>query len=163
MRYNEMFPGRFIAAGEFDGKTPTLTIDETFMEKLEGEKGDAEPIMRFVEMRKGTDKQLEWVLNRTNARCLIAMFGEDSDDWAGKRGTLFPEKDTSGLSDSGYCIRVKGSPDIDGPVTAIMPSTRFRKETKRKMVVTSDGTKPGADEQPHENPDALMANEPILF
>lgn len=161
MRYNEMFPGRFLAAGEFDGKSVTLTIEETFMEKLEGEKGDAEPIVRFTRTRKGTDKQLEWVLNRTNARCLMAMFGEESQMWDGKRVTLFPEKDTSGLSDSGYCIRVNGSPDIDGPVTAIMPSTRFRKETKREMVVTGDGTK--TDEQPDENPDPDMADEEITF
>jgi len=136
MNYDQMFPGRFAKAGMFEGKDVTLTIDTVYMERLDGDDGDASPIVRFKESSKGTDKQIEVVINKTNVRCIMAMFGDESDNWSGKRVTLFPEKDTSGMSDSGFCIRVKGSPDIKKAVDAIIPATRFRKAVTRKMVNT---------------------------
>ena len=104
-------------------------------------------------------EQLEYVLNKTNARCMIAMFGDESDDWAGKAVTLFPEKDTSGLSDSGWCIRVKGSPDIKKAVDAIMPATRFRKAVTRKLVPTGKGK---GKAEPDATPDVPDGDESLF-
>jgi hypothetical protein len=68
-----------------------------------------------------------FVMNKTNAVCLRAMWGDDSGEWAGHKVTLHPVKDESGLSESGLCIRVKGSPELPGPL-------KFRARLGRKMV-----------------------------
>ena len=72
-----------------------------------------------------TEKQ--FVMNKTNAVCLRAMWGDDSGEWAGHKVTLHPVKDESGLSESGLCIRVKGSPELPSPL-------KFRARLGRKMV-----------------------------
>lgn len=135
LSYDQLFPSRFIKAGEFGGKPVTLTITAVEMEELEKEDGTEKnaPIVSFKETKR------QWVLIKTNAQCLLAMWGPNTDDWVGKRVTLFPERDASGLSDSGLCIRVKGSPDIDGPIVASIKLPR-RKAQSRKLVKTGGNT-----------------------
>lgn len=134
LSYDQLFPSRFIKAGEFGGKPVTLTITGVDLEELEKEDGTAHnaPIVSFRETKR------QWVLIKTNAQCLLAMWGPDTDNWIGKRVTLYPERDASGLSDSGLCIRVKGSPDIDKPVTAIIKLPR-RRPQERKLTKTASG------------------------
>ena len=131
LTYDQLFPSRFIKAGEFNGKPVTLTITGVEMDDLEKDDGTqhAAAIVSFKETKR------QWVLIKTNAQCLVAMWGPDTDAWIGKRVTLFPERDASGLSDSGLCIRVKGSPDIPGPITATIKLPR-RKPTARKLIKT---------------------------
>ena len=131
LSYDQLFPGRFIKAGEMNGKPVTLTIKDVFIDALETETGNTEskPIVSFEETTR------HWVLIKTNAQCLLSMWGPDTAAWLGKRVTLYPENDSSGLSDSGLCIRVKGSPDIDGDITATIKLPR-RKPQQRKLVQT---------------------------
>lgn len=140
LTYDQLFPGRFIKAGEMGGKATTLTIKNVYLDGLESESGATEQkaIVAFEQTPR------EWVLNKTNAQCLLAMWGPDSDDWIGKRVTIFPERDASGLSDSGLCIRVKGSPDITEAVVATIKLPR-RKPVTRKLVVTKAGKAESAD------------------
>jgi hypothetical protein len=85
MDYDQLFPGRFLKSGELNGKDVTLTIDSIKLEEMEDQKGKRmKPIIAFRERKK------EWVLNRTNAECLKAMWGRDTNDWLGKRVTLWP-------------------------------------------------------------------------
>lgn len=131
LTYDQLFPGRFIKAGEFAGKPVTLTIAAVALDELEKDDGHTESkaIVSFVETKR------QWVLVKTNAQCLVALWGPDTDAWLGHRVTLYPERDTSGLSDSGLCIRVKGSPDISKPVTAEIRLPR-RRPQKRTLVPT---------------------------
>lgn len=134
LSYDQLFPGRFIKAGEFSGKQVTMTIKAVFLDELEKEDSTTHttPIVTFQETTR------QWVLIKTNAQCLVAMWGPETDNWIGKRVTLYPERDASGLSDSGLCIRVKGSPDIDAPVTATIKLPRRRPQTRR-LVPTKQG------------------------
>ena len=134
LSYDQLFPSRFIKAGELGGKPVTLTITAVDMDELEKEDGTAKatPVVSFAETKR------QWVLIKTNAQCLLAMWGPETDDWIGKRVTLYPERDASGLSDSGLCIRIKGSPDIPGPITASIKLPR-RKPITRKLVKTTPG------------------------
>ena len=134
LSYDALFPGRFIKAGEMAGKDVTLTIRDVEVEELEKEDGSAKltAIVKFAEIKR------EWVLNKTCGQCLRAMWGDSVDDWIGKRVTLFPEPDASGLSDSGVCIRVKGSPDIAKTVKAQIKLPR-RRPMERTLVPTGKG------------------------
>jgi len=137
LSYDALFPGRFIKAGEMSGKPVTMTIADVYLDHLEGEDGREKPqaIVSFKETKR------EWALNKTNAQCLLAMWGQDSGDWVAKRVTLFAERDASGLSDSGLCLRVKGSPDITKSVVAEIKLPR-RKPQKRTLVPTGNGKVP---------------------
>lgn len=101
--WDELYPGRFIKAGEFKGKKPTLTIRDVDTELLAGDDGKEKlkGVISFVE----TPKQLP--LNKTNGICLKAMFGRKVQEWVGKRVTLF-----AGTWNGEEATRIWGSPDI---------------------------------------------------
>lgn len=134
LTYDQLYPGRFIKAGEFNGRPVTLTITSVTLDTLEKEDGTEreQPIVSFAETKR------QWVLIKTNAQCLRAMWGDAVDEWIGKRVTLYPERDTSGLSDSGLCIRVKGSPDLAEPIEATIKLPR-RRPVERRLVPTTNG------------------------
>ena len=101
--WDELYPGRFIKAGEFKGKKPTLTIKDVDTELLIGDTGKEQlkGVISFVETPKGLP------LNKTNGICLKAMFGRKVQEWVGKRVTLFADK-----WNGEEATRVWGSPDI---------------------------------------------------
>lgn len=131
LMYDQLFPGRFIKAGEMRSKPLTLTIKDVYLDGLEQEDGTekSQAVVSFEEIKR------EWALNKTNAQCLVAMWGRDSGDWIGHKVTIYPEHDASGLSDSGVCIRVKGSPELTKTVTAQIKLPR-RRPVARKLVPT---------------------------
>lgn len=113
MDYRLLFKGDYISAVELGDKTPTLTVKGVDIAKLEGEDGRVRDrgVVRFAETDRG------WVLCKTNAICLAAMFGNDTQEWTGKRVTLYGTEVQVGKG-TAPGIRVKGSPDIAGPVDA---------------------------------------------
>jgi len=131
LTYDQLFPGRFLKAGEFQGKDVTLTISAVRIEPLPQADGSerVRGVLSFAETKK------ELVLNRTNGECLKAMWGPVVDDWVGHRVTLYPERDPSGLSDSGVCIRVKGSPELNEPLKVSIRLPR-RRPQERTLVPT---------------------------
>lgn len=131
LTYDQLFPGRFLKAGEFDGRDVTLTISAVRLESLPQADGSerARGVISFAETKK------ELVLNRTNGECLKALWGPIVDEWVGHRVTLYPERDEMGLSDSGVCIRVKGSPELSEPVKVTIKLPR-RRPRERTLVPT---------------------------
>ena len=134
--FDQLYPNRFLKAGELAGKEATLEITGVELEELEGEKGKkARGILSFKE----TKKQL--VLNRTNGECIKAMFGRSVPAWTGKRITICPVNIDAGFSDEPMlAIRVRGSPDIAGDLT--VQARIGRKTGTFKLVQT--GGKPSA-------------------
>ena len=146
------FLGEYITAAEIVGKTPTLTINKITSEKVESLKKDDEAagkmkdriIVYFSEGKSGRG----WLLNRTNAECLRALFdSRETNDWLGKRVTLHAVNVRVGPKmEPG--IRVKGSPDITEPITFDLRLPR-----KRPIATTLVPTgKPQT--QPEATPDA---------
>jgi hypothetical protein len=124
--WDELYPGRFLKAGEFKGQKVTLRIASVRIEELIGDKG---PQVKGVIAFEQTEKQ--WALNKTNGFCLREMFGRKVQEWVGKRVTLF-----AGMWDGEECIRVWGSPDIanDMEVTVALPRKRPFKMPMHKML-----------------------------
>lgn len=131
--YDQLYPGRFLKAGEFQGRAWTMQIEEIRLEELEGEKGKRE---RGILMFKGAKKGL--VLNRTNGECLKAMWGRATRDWIGKRVTLYPTNVPFG-KEMKLAIRVAGSPDIPADI-----SFELKLPKKKGQVVTLRKTTSGA-------------------
>jgi len=100
--YDQMYPGRFLKAGLFEGKHVTLTIKDVNLEELEGDDGKkTKALIAFNE----TEMQL--VTAKTNGLCIKHMFGDKLSGWIGKRVTFFPS-----TWNGEPAIRVWGSPDI---------------------------------------------------
>lgn len=124
--WDELYPGRFLKAGEFKGAKVTLRISSVDVEELIGDKGAQ--IKGIISFEK-TDKKL--ALNRTNGICLKEMFGKKLPEWVGKRVTLFPSQ-----WNGEDCIRVWGSPDIaaDREITVTLPRKRPMAMTMHKTA-----------------------------
>lgn len=114
--WDELYPGRFLKAGELNGKKVTLTIADIDLEELEGDAGKK---VKGVLSFKGTPKQIP--LNKTNGICLREMFGRKVTEWIGKRITIYP-----GEWNGEPCIRIWGSPDIpeDRQIEVSLPRRR---------------------------------------
>lgn len=111
--FDDLYPGRFLKAGMFNGQPATFTIKSVQHDEIEGEKGiEKKVILSFQET------PFELVLPKINAVAVKAMFGAQVPEWIGKRVTLygttaimpFPKKKDE------PCIRVYGSPDIDAEI-----------------------------------------------
>lgn len=128
------FKGDYIAAVEFDGKTPTLTVDHVKLVELEDEDGKrkSRPVVYFRETPRG------WVLCKTTAQALAAMFTPETDTWTGKRVTLYAAEVQVGRERKPG-IRVKGSPDIAEPVTFEL---RLPRKKAQRVTLEPTGPKP---------------------
>jgi hypothetical protein len=128
MDVDAFFPSRFIKASDLQGKDVTLTIESVVGDELEGDKGKQyKGIVSFVGKKK------KWVLNRTNALCLKAMFGRETDNWKGHKVTIYPS-----VFNDEPCIRVKGSPELEKPLEFELKLPR-KKPKLTKMLPTGKG------------------------
>jgi hypothetical protein len=124
--FDDLYPGRFLKAGMFNGQPVTYTIENVQHDEIEGDKGaEKKVVLSFRET------PFELVLPKINAVAIKAMFGPQVQEWIGKRVTLygttaimpFPKKKDE------PCIRVFGSPDIAAEVRCEWTPPR------RKVVV----------------------------
>lgn len=148
LTFDQLYPGTFIKAGEMHGKPVTLTIKSVAQESIEGDDGTEKlkVVITFVEIGR------KWIANKTNGLRLRAMFGNDSDDWIGKRVTIFPEHNS--MSESGFAIRVKGSPDLER--TMVFDQKLARKKpvpVKLEKTTAGKGEARLEEEQPKDRPD----------
>tara|TARA_R110002012_G_scaffold125779_2_gene277419 strand:+ start:885 stop:1247 length:363 start_codon:yes stop_codon:yes gene_type:complete len=97
------FPG-FLEAGDLDGNEITATI-KLVRESGEQDKGlDGKPIEKPIVVFEKARK--EWVLNKTNARTIRALYGDKYEKWKGKKIILFPTS-CRAFGETVACIRVR--------------------------------------------------------
>jgi hypothetical protein len=113
MKQNDAFPSNYIKAADIeDGEELQVTIAKVTIEGLKRQDGTEEqkPVVHFTD----SDKQL--VLNKTNFERIVAATGqEDTDNWAGKKITLYTEI-VDAFGESKPAIRVK---NVSGKQIAI--------------------------------------------
>jgi hypothetical protein len=80
-KVSEMYPSRWLAAADLENADHVVTITDIDSEEVA--KGEAKWIVHFKELDKGL------VLNKTNTRMIALLLGDDTDDWLGRRITLF--------------------------------------------------------------------------
>jgi hypothetical protein len=139
MDYSELFPGRFLKAGDFKGREVTLTLTEIHLEDMPQD--DGTPRKRAIVSFKESKRQL--VLNRTNGEAIKGMFGPETDNWLGKRVTFFPAR-IQAFGGEEWAIRVRGSPDLaeDMDVQIKLPRKNPRSVRMTKTGAKLNGGKP---------------------
>jgi hypothetical protein len=151
--FDQLFPNRFLKAGEFKGKDVTLTVAAVDVEELEGDKGkQVKGIITFKE----TKKQL--VLNKTNGLCLRGMFGRDTGAWVGKRVTFWPAPIDFG--DAEIAIRVRGSPDLEADLEIEIKLARKKARTVKMFKTGPRGANGAAKKEAPPAEQALPAEPP---
>ena len=105
MKLNSLFPSKYLRAGDLDGDL-LGTMKSLMVEEINQEK---KPVLYFREDTKGL------VLNKTNGKIISSLHGDETDNWPGKKITLFPtEVDFRGeIVDA---IRVRRQIPEDGEV-----------------------------------------------
>lgn len=80
MKFDEMFPSKYLKAADAESQ-PVVTMKSCTWETLNNrdEEPEEKPVLYFEEFEKGL------VLNRTNAKTIQNMYGDDTEDWVGKR------------------------------------------------------------------------------
>lgn len=147
------FQNDYLAAVEFNGKHPTLTISGVKVVSLEDERGQKKgrPVVFFREVKRG------WVLCKTTATCLAQMFTPETAAWDGKRVTLYSTEVQVG-KERKPGIRVLGSPDIAKPISFDLKLPR-----KKPIRMTLKPTPKGeivVPEEPVEVPDDVQPETP---
>lgn len=129
----KMYEKDFLYAYDLEGRDVTVTIERVAAGTLTGKggKSNKKPVLYF----KGSKKGLGLCI--TNARTINALYGSfNSDDWIGKKITLYPTTTTFG-ADTVECIRIRN----------VIP--KGKAETMKDDVPTPEpvGTE---DDAPHE-------------
>lgn len=139
MDYKLGFKGQYVSAVELGSSTPTLTIARVVIEKIEalgkGDDVDGKVKDRLVVYFREAERG--WVMNRTNAECIVAMWGRDTDGWIGHKVTLYQAQVRVGPKmEPG--IRVKGSPELDRPLTV---EVKLPRKKPQPMTLVPTGKK----------------------
>lgn len=102
MDYRLLFPNDYIAAHDLRGKDVTKTIKGVTVEELRLTGGGKEkkPVISFSDTKK------RLVLNKTNAKSIASLHGNDTAGWIGKKIALFPTTTLFGRN-TVECVRVR--------------------------------------------------------
>ena len=99
--YRSLFDSDYLANWDLD-KDTTVQITKVEVAEIASHNGDKErrPLVYFKSAKKAM------VLNKTNGKLIAGMYGPNTDDWRGKRITLYPTT-CEAFGDTVGCIRVR--------------------------------------------------------
>jgi hypothetical protein len=106
--YRTMYDREHIGAWDLQGRDVVVTISKVEAKELVSNRGkNKRPIVHF----EGREKS--FVCNKTNGKTISVMYGNKTEDWAGKKITLYPSTTSAG-GETVDCIRVRPAPPKDG-------------------------------------------------
>ena len=102
-----LFPKEYVAAHDLP-EDVTLTISRVQMEDIKTDAGtERKPVLHFSEMdKRPKDKRKRMILNITNMRSIAKLHGFETDEWVGKKITLYPTT-CPAFGEIRDCIRVR--------------------------------------------------------
>lgn len=98
--YRSWFPSKYITAEDLGGEVVPLKIKSITQEEMPNGDGEMRPVVYFDGVQKGM------VLNKTNAKRIASMYGEDTDNWVSQEILIYPSE-TDLRGETVPCIRVK--------------------------------------------------------
>ena len=124
MNFDDLYPSRFLKAGNIPNGKASYPIKAVAKEPLETDQGTEEKVVTTFE-----ETAMQLVLAKVNALCIRAMFGSDVKQWIGKRLTLFTTTEIMPFPRrrDEPCIRIFGSPDIKEEVVCEWTPPKRRK------------------------------------
>lgn len=97
---NTAFPSNFLKVDDLQGRNVTVTIGSAKIEEIgQGRDKDTKIMIGMV------GKTKKFVCNKTNAKVIASLYGDDTDGWIGKQIILAPREVQFG-TDMVWAIRV---------------------------------------------------------
>jgi len=148
--WRSMMDSEWLRACDLAGATPTVTIARVVGGTVVGEGGkkSKKPVLFFV----GKDKPL--AIGATIGKTIQGMYGPKTEDWIGKRVTLYTTTTHSTGGEEVECIRIKNgipSGSIRGSTSAPAPKPEapgagFEEEDEddrnRRLAAPTENEKP---------------------
>lgn len=114
MHVRLLFPAEYLSHEDLEaaGKDVTLTISSLDQEEVRGDKGkELRWVLSFHEMderhrKDNTRPRKRLILNKTNAKQIAQLYGPETNDWAGKRITLYGTT-CQAFGDTVGCLRIR--------------------------------------------------------
>lgn len=147
--WDELYPGRFLKAGQFKNKPVTLKVASVYAEKMPDKDGSN----RFKGVISFEKTDMELALNKTNGICIREMFGREVQTWVGKRITFYPAPYEGDIA-----IRVYGSPDIPKDIEVLVDLPR-KKPFKMLLHKVENGAKAKVQEPVEAEPGSFDGDE----
>lgn len=108
MKLSDAFPSKFLKADDLGDDDVVVTIRDIRFEKV----NPSDPSPKIIaEVTGNIDGDLvtkDFVVNKTNAKTIAGIHGDDTDEWEGKRITLYStEVEYQGETMLGIRVRLK--------------------------------------------------------
>jgi hypothetical protein len=134
MKMSEAFPSKWLKAPDVEDMEMPVIMDQVVMEEMND--GKKKPVLYFQNCDKGL------VLNVTNKNAIAAVYGDESDDWAGHPVALIsvPVEYQGKITDG---IRVRAKPQKQS-----QPKPAAYSEAKGRPAVAKPKTELEDDEIP---------------
>lgn len=91
MKISELYPRRYATGEDLKGKAFTLAVARVVLEEMHPQPGapaERKPVIYF----DGTSKGI--ILGPALARQIAGLLGDDTNDWTGKKVTIYPQSMT---------------------------------------------------------------------
>jgi hypothetical protein len=130
MRMRDALPGRYLTGDDLDGEV-VVTIERVVLEPFRDPRTRVEtrkPVMYFQRAKRGL------IVNRTNWRSVADLYGDESDNWTGKRIALAGVMvDAYGKQTKAVRVRpVRLTPPAPGQKSASTPEPEAEKAAQVK-------------------------------
>lgn len=110
MKVSESFPGFLEAEDLPEDRDIAITIEGVRMSTKNDKGKDGRPMDKPIVKIQGKSK--EWVLNKTNARIIRRLYGNEMDNWEGQKITIHRTTCNAFGDPHTPCIRVKEIADV---------------------------------------------------
>lgn len=79
MKLHDCFPSNFLKSEDLNGKAVVVTISEVEFDRIGKDTSEGKKLILSFE---GKEKKM--VVNKTNAKTIEKLYGDDTDNWIGK-------------------------------------------------------------------------------
>jgi len=124
MLISSAFPSKYLKAADLSGEATTVTMTIVKSEQV-AKSGDTQPVVYFREFQQGM------VLNKTNAKSISKLYGDDTNNWKGKKIQLF-EAMVEYQGDVMPALRIRGIKDA---IPWEQPPTDYLAERSNKELI----------------------------
>ncbi len=114
---NNFYPNKWLTASDLPEEGQVFTILDVSLEKMTD--GVEKPVIHFSDEDKGL------VCNKTNAKTLAKLLGDDTDDWENQKITLYPtEVDFKGERVDAIRVRNKKPKAAKAPAAMVPANSK---------------------------------------
>ena len=101
--YRLLYPSEYLNAADLQGQDATVTIESVKLEDVPNPDGKKQrkPVLTFA------GKSKRFPLPKTCAKVIAALHGVDTEQWVGKKVTLYPSTCKAFGQDGVECVRVR--------------------------------------------------------